>query len=901
MKDMFENNGKVKSILIVLMGLLFYLPSGFAQITESQAREMLAERGIPEDTLKARLIAKGYNPDNLTKEQLPAFQNVILETIEEIEKEKQVNPKEIPSETPAIILEVPTQPLIVVEAPLVPIEPEPTPTYGQEIFRNNSIAVYQKAEDIVASDAYVLGTGDKIGVIGFGRSQFEGILEIDQEGFIRMGNGLPKVLLKGVTFGNAKELLYQRYSQYHVITRGEFQVTLNKPRNMTVNVFGEAKTTGSFTLPGINTAFNVLSAAGGPTDIGSVRRIKLIRGNETLPLDIYEFMNDPGVAKNYFLQNNDYIHVPIAQKVVEIRGAVTRPMKYELLDNENLTQLIKFAGGAKANAYLADVQVTRFMNDKQMVTNINLRELEGNDGDYILFNGDIVEIKSVDEVAQNVVSISGAVRFPGKYERREGMRISDLISQSVLKPDARLDFGYLLRYQLDGSYKYERVNIQVILDNPNSPANLSLGLQDMVQVMSMTSYAQLGFFSVIGAVNTPDTFSFNPDGRLKLEEAILLAGGTKQNVSDFGYIMRLNPREPKAIEYIHFDLMEAMKDPSSSANIEIKDGDQIMIFNKNDRRDDFTVAIYGSVRTPGIFPYGQGMSLADIVSLAGGFKYEADNERIDLARTEYTNGQEMKITLYNTELARDFETNGLVDNSLKLQPFDHIYIRTIPEFEGQQTVRVDGEFKYPGTYPILEDKERIADLVARAGGLTGEAFPEGAKLYRLGDSTGLVVINLAEILQNGNVPSNIVLRSGDVLIVPKSRDLVTIGGYVNLGDVYSQGILKGRNSVTVAFRGEKSAKHYIDKFAAGVSKDGSLNEIRVQFADGRAERTKKFLFVNQYPTIEKGATITVGPKEVKPTVAKAEKNSDWGNILRDTVYQATAILTLIILIDQLSN
>ena len=898
---MFENIGKIKSILIIMVGLVIYLPSGFSQISESQAREMLADRGIPEDTLKARLIAKGYNPDNLTKEQIPAFQAVVLETIEEIENEKKDPSKIISSETPPIILEVPTQPVIVVESPTLIVTPIPTPTYGQEIFRNNSIAVYQKAEDLVASDSYVLGTGDKLAVIGFGRSQFDQLLEINVDGFVTLGNGLPKVLLKGVKFGDAKELLYQRYSQYHVINRGEFQVTLNRPRNMTVNVFGEAKTTGAFTLPGITTAFNVISAAGGPTDIGSVRRIKLIRGSESIPLDIYEFMSDPGVAKNYYLQNNDYIHIPIAQKVVEIRGAVTRPMKYELLDKENLTQLIKFAGGSKPNAYLADVQVTRFMNDKQIVTNINLRELESTGGDYILFNGDIVEIKSVDEIAQNVVSISGAVRFPGKFELRENMRISDLIGQSVLKPDARLDFGYLLRHQPDGSYKYERVNFQLILDNPGSPVNVTLGMQDMVQVMSLTSFAELGFFSVIGAVKAPDTFSFNPDGRLRLEEAILLAGGTQLNVSDFGYIMRLNPKEPKTIEYIRFDLAEALKDPASPANIDIRDGDQIMIFNKADRRDDFTVSIYGAVRTPGIFPFGQGMTLADLVSLAGGFRFEADNDRIDVSRSEYSNGQEMKVSLYNTELPKDFETDLLEDKSLELRPFDHIYVRTIPEFEDQQTVRVEGELKYPGTYPILEDNERIADLVARAGGLTGEAFPEGAKLYRQGDSTGLVVINLAEILQNKTVPSNIVLRSGDVLKVPKSRDLVTIGGYVNLSDVYSQGILKGQNSVTVAFRGEKSAKHYIDKFAAGVSKNGSLNEIRVQFADGRAERTKKFLFVNQYPKVEKGATITVGPKDIKPVVEKAEKNSDWGNILRDTVYQATAILTLIILIDQLSN
>ncbi len=173
-----------------------------------------------------------------------------------------------------------------------------------------------------------------------------------------------------------------------MISRGEFQVTLNKPRNMTINVFGEAKTTGSFTLPAINTAFNVISAAGGPTDIGSVRRIKVIRGSETIPLDIYQFMNEPSVAANYFLQNNDYIHIPVAQKVVQILGAVTRPMAYELLDHENLSQLIKYAGGTKPNAYMADVRVMRYLNDKKVVTNVNFRDLATNGGDYVLYDGE---------------------------------------------------------------------------------------------------------------------------------------------------------------------------------------------------------------------------------------------------------------------------------------------------------------------------------------------------------------------------------------------------------------------------------------------------------------------------------------------------------------------------------
>lgn len=885
------------------MGLLLYSTPAFSQITEAQARELLSQRGIPEDTLKARLIAKGYDPDNITPDQLESIQGVILETVKEIEAEQQLNlEKGQPIVEPIKTQE--SELMKPLEAPAVVMTPKVSETpkiYGQEIFRNNSIRVYQKAEDLVASDTYVLGTGDKIGVVAFGRSQFDQELVIDKDGFVQPGDRLPKIMLRGLRFGDAKELLFQRYNQYHVISRNEFLVTMTKPRNMTVNVFGEAMTTGAFTLPGTNTAFNVISAAGGPTDIGSVRRIKVIRGNEIIPLDVYEFMSNPGVAKNYFLQNNDYIHIPVAQKVVTIQGAVTRPMTYELLDNENLLKLVDFAGGAKANAVLSFVQVTRFMNDKTIITNVNLKELSASGGDYILFNGDMVEIKTISEGAQNTVSIQGAVAFPGKLERRDGMKISDMLHQSVLLPEARLDFAYLLRYQADGTYKFERVNIEEILADPASTSNYLVSNQDVLHVLTLKTYVDPGFFSVVGAVKVPDTFAFNPTGRLKLEEAILLAGGLLPDASDFGYIMRFNPREPKTIEYINVNLLQAINDPYSASNVEIKAGDQIHIFDKGGRRDDVTVEIYGAVRNPGTFTYGPGMRLADLVSIAGGFRFEADNERIDIARSIYGNGESLKIAQYAAELPREFESDNEIDLSFELQPYDHVYVRTIPEYELQRTVQLDGELKYPGTYPLLQDRERISDLIERAGGLTGEAFPDGAKLYRLVDGTGLVVIDLDDILADKNHPSNIVLREGDVIQVPKTRDLVTIGGYVNLNEAYAQGYLTGERAISVAFRGEKSAKYYVDRFAAGVSKDGAMKELKVQYADGRVQKTKKFLFFNNYPNVKKGSYITVGPKKIKPVSEKPEKKAEWGSILRDTMYQATAVLTLLILVDQLAN
>lgn len=906
MEIMFGNIFRIKSILVLLFGLLVWTPALFSQqITEDQARDMLAERGIPEDTLRLRLIEKGYDPDNISPDQLGDFQEVIVETVKEIEADmaaRNTAESTVPELPPTTPVKEPIQPEKIEEPIVATQDTTPPKIYGQEIFRNNSIAVYQKAGDLAAPDSYILGTGDRIGVIGFGRSQFEQLLEIDQDGFVNPGDRLPKILLRGVRLGDARELLFQRFSQNYIISRGEFQVTLNKSRNMTINVFGEAKSTGSYTLPGINSAFNVISAAGGPTDIGSVRRIKVIRGSKTIPLDVYEFMNDPGIAKDYFLENNDYIHIPVAQKVVTIKGAVVRPMTYELLDAENLTQLLDFAGGAKANAYLSSVKVTRYMNDGSIITNVNLKELVESGGDYVLFNGDVVEIKSIAGSAQNTVTIDGAVKYPGIYERREGMKVADLLKEAILRPDARLDFAYLLNYQPDGTYKYQRINIQEVLDNASAPSNAVLTNLDMLQIMTLRTYVTQGTFSVIGAVNQPDTFAFNPDGRVRLEDAVLLAGGISNQASEFGYLLRRNPTEPKKVEYIHLNLKEALENPFSAANVMIESGDQINVFDKGGRRDEVTISIFGAVRNPGVYAYGEGMRLADLISLAGGFKFEADNERIDIARSFFYSDEDIKVSQSTVSLARDFELYYDRDSSVSLSAYDHVFVRSIPDFEMQRTVRLEGAVKYPGTYTLLKDKENIYDVIERAGGLTGQAFPEGAKLYREGDGTGLVIIDLHDILRNTNLPSNITLRGGDVLQIPKSRELVTIEGHINLDDAYSKGLLQGGQSVSIAYRGPKPARYYVNNFAAGVSETGTMNKLKVQYADGRVQKTSKFLFVfNKHPKVKKGSVITVGAKKIKPPRQQSEKKTDWGIILRDTLYQATAVLTLLILVDQLSN
>ncbi|HJW28072.1 MAG TPA: SLBB domain-containing protein, partial [Saprospiraceae bacterium] len=381
----------------------------------------------------------------------------------------------------------------------------------------------------------------------------------------------------------------------------------------------------------------------------------------------------------------------------------------------------------------------------------------------------------------------------------------------------------------DGTYRYERFNLQSIMSNEQAADNRVLSNGDMVQVMTLATYADRSSFTVEGAVKNPNTFTFNPDGRLKLEDALLLAGGSTIDAASQGYIVRLDPKEPKTVTYLPIDIEKAMAAPGSADNLEIKSGDVIHIFNKGNSRDNLYVTISGAVRQPGQFAFGPGMKLGDLVNLAGGLAYGADAGRIDIARIELMSGENVKISHLSAQLNPEGEMQA--PGSFALQAFDQVYVRNIPEFELQQNVMIEGEVRYPGTYSLMKDKERISDVIERAGGLTGEAFPEGAQLFRQGDSTGLVVIDLKEILSNNHTPSNIVLIKGDLIRIPKSKDLVTIEGFVNLDKAYSPKFLLGQRSISVAFRGVRSAKYYIDKFAAGVSSQGTPARIKVQYAD----------------------------------------------------------------------
>jgi protein involved in polysaccharide export with SLBB domain len=305
------------------------------------------------------------------------------------------------------------------------------------------------------------------------------------------------------------------------------------------------------------------------------------------------------------------------------------------------------------------------------------------------------------------------------------------------------------------------------------------------------------------------------------------------------------------------------------------------------------------VRSPGQFSYSPGLTVDKVLRLAGGFTFSAATNRVDISRVIILENEPTRIATYTTTIDRDLNVQG--GEPFVLMPLDHIIVREVPEFELERTVFIAGEVKFPGVYSIINNNERISSFIERAGGLTEEAFPDGARLFRAEDSIGVVVINLRESLTKPSSQSDIIMRQNDTLYIPKRQELVTISGAVNFRDVLNEEFIESGNKINVGYLPNKNAMYYIDKYAAGISENGRRRLISVRHANGRLEKTKSFGLFYAYPKVTPGATINVGNIEERTTKEPVEKEPvDWGNVIRDTIAQATAVLTLILLLERVN-
>ncbi len=892
-------------ILLSIGGITAQVYSG---VNNNDISRELSKRGISEAELRERTTLAGINIDSVayfTPLELSVLESVIVD----LEKEKST------SQLDTIVPTVDDEGQVSIESDLSEIDSLllsdslsietvdrelPTPIrYGQSIFRDRILKEYSDLSGVKAPANYLLGPGDELTVSVWGVSSVDEKYVIGSDGSVKIFNGNIKVFLKGLTLEQARQKLISNYKQNYNFSEGQFDLSLSYSKTVQVNVYGEVYSPGPVTLSAINSAFVALAAAEGPTDIGSLRKIQLIRSDGKREiLDVYQYLNNPNPNNSLYLQDGDVILVPPAEHIVTLAGAVRRPFEYELTATETLEDLIAYGGGFNGNADKRYIRLQRFTDDVLKIYDVDYQS--GEASRFLMENGDSITVNTLDSILVDYVEVNGAVMQEGKFQFDNRMRISDLIKKSQLKVEARKDIAFLKRINADSTVSYIEIDLSQVISNSDSQENIFLQPKDNLTVWYLKAFTDKSEVAVTGAVRAEGDFAYDVSNTVKLREAILFSGGLRTDASDIAIIHRRDPLNIKQIEYLTItNLSQIMDSKDPSINIKLNPFDSIHVYSQSDFIEDATVTIEGAVGEPGPYLYGKNMHLKDLFVLSGGIKMNGAKNRIEISRVVIQDNEPTRIVIANLTIDDQYNVISGGDKQYKLSPFDVVTVRYVPDFELQKRVSIEGEVIFPGRYTILSDNERLSDLVERSGGMTAEAFPSGATLIRTEDNLGAVVIKLDDVLNNTYSEFNFILKDGDIITIPKQKEFVTIEGATKAETVLSDDAVNLNNRIHVPFTSKKRAMYYINSYAGGLSSRADRNGIFVEYPNGEVKRSSSLLGITTTPKVRKGSTIKVREKSAEKDKDDAKEEVDWGKVLSDTVAQAVSILTLVLVVQGL--
>ena len=588
--------------------------------------------------------------------------------------------------------------------------------FGHDIFQSDKLS-FEPNQNIATPSSYVLGPGDEVLIDVYGTSQSSKKYAVSPEGTIIVEKIGP-VTVAGLTVDQAQ---------------------------------------ARDTLSAFSTVFNALYLAGGVTDIGTLRNIKVSRGGKIISkIDVYDYILNGKLTGNVLLQDNDAIIVGAYDALVSVRGEIKRPMYYEMKEGESLKAVLEYAGGFKSVANKKSVSIERHTTDGLTVHTID----EWDFPSFAVQDGDVVIARGIIARYQNMVEVSGSVFYPGHYE---------------------------------------------ISNECNSVRTL-----------------------------------------------IEKAGGVKENAyTNLIVLFRMN--ENRTRKAMSIDLASIMNE--KAPDIILENEDSIVVSSDEEITRARKYHIFGPIAKAGEYPYVENMTLEDAIVAAGGLREEALLSNIEIARRiQYTDERDStfntkaKIFTFNIE-------NGLLvkeGQNFALKPFDVITIKKDPNFADVSVVFIGGEVKYPGNYSLKNREERLSDLIKRAGGLTEAGFAEGTRFTRAlmpnereraiqlleiahsSDSIDIekitikdrysVGVDLVTAMKNPGSTKDIILRSGDQIVIPQRDNTVRISGDV----LYPN---------TVPFVGKKRASYYINQ-AGGVSSKGHRSKAFIIYANGQVSRVK---------------------------------------------------------------
>ena len=604
--------------------------------------------------------------------------------------------------------------------------------FGRDIF-NNKLLSFEPNMNIATPTNYTIGAGDQVVIEIFGASQKTETLTVSPEGTVTVpGYGPIYVSGMSVAAANAKirRTLGSRYSSSQIKT------TIGQTRTIIVNVMGEVKVPGTYTISAFASVFHALYMAGGINGLGTLRNIKVYRsGRLATVVDVYDYILNGRLTGNIRLQDNDVIVVGPYDCLVDVSGSVKRPMTYEMRKNESVASIIRYAGGFAGNAYRKSVRLLRSTGREKSVYNVG--EFEMNN--FRVADGDVISVDSILNRYDNMIEIKGAVFRPGLYQLgKEINSVRSLIQHAEgVTEDAYTEHAVLHRLKKDRTLEVIAVDVKGILDG--SVADIPLKNEDVLFIPTQSDRTTARTITIHGEVQFPGVYQYADNETI--EDFIMQAGGLTDAASIAKVDVSRRIIDPAATT--------APNEIAKTYNFTLKDGfvidgtngfklqpyDEVYVRRSPGYQPQRNVSVSGEVIFAGTYTLNnKNTRLSDLVKMAGGVTQEA---YVHGARIERKINEDERIRMkavmrvVNNQTGRDSVNTNLLDSAetyyvgieldkalknpgsnsdLVLREGDKL---VVPTYNG--TVKISGDVMYPNTV-AYEDGRNYRYYINQAGG-----------------------------------------------------------------------------------------------------------------------------------------------------------------------------------------
>ena len=583
--------------------------------------------------------------------------------------------------------------------------------FGRDIF-NTKLLSFEPNMNIATPQNYVLGPGDEVIVDIYGASQKSQQLTVSPDGDITVP-GYGPIRVSGLSVAAAQSKIRSTLGSRYASS--SLKVSLGQTRSIMINVMGEVKAPGTYTLSAFATVFHALYMAGGINDLGTLRNINVYRGGKLITVvDVYEYILNGRLAGNVRLHENDVIVVGPYDCLVGIQGNVKRPMFYEMRSSESVSTILKYAGGFTGDAFTKSVNLVRKSGERYSVHTVEEFDM----ATFKLADGDVITVDGMINRYENMVEIKGAVFRPGQYELGKQITSVRALIETAggLTEDAFTARGVMYRLKEDRTLETMSIDIAGIMSG--SVADIPLKNEDVLFVPTQAERVAERTVTITGEVMSPGTFQFSDNETI--EDIIVRAGGLTDAASLAKVDVSRRIRDPKATVKTN--------EIAKTYTFSIKDGLVI------DGTKGFVLEPYDvvHVRRSPVFSDARNITVTGEVNYEGNFTLESKTLRLSdavkmaggVTDAAYLRGARLVRVMNEEERVRQEETQKAIQNIL--------------------TERGDSI-----------DWSKISD----------------------GD-TYVVGIHLDEALKNPGSDKDILLREGDAIFVPEYQGTVKVSGDV---------------------------------------------------------------------------------------------------------------------------